>query len=1039
MKSPIYCVLNFVILIILMTTVAENAAAQNFDNSFKPAISGNQGGAAIRLRLSDGRLVLTGDFRLIGGVHRTLIAILYPDGTVDNSFEAGEFTNNIPQASTYISNIDMQSDGKLLIYGAFTHINGVASKNFVRLNSNGAVDPTFNIGQGFNSSIYNFKVLPSGKILVSGLFNTFNGQPVPPIVRLNPDGSLDTSFTAVYNYGLPFDTNFVVQPDGKIIVTGDIYSISTGGFQGIARINENGSMDNSFNPGTGVNNYISTMLLQPDGKLLIGGSFTTYNGTSRTAVARINPNGSLDTSFVANTMRGSFGSVPGFSLQSNNQIIMYGGFDTINNITRKRIARLNTDGSIDQSFAPLFDIENLPAGIGSVSSAIVLPDQKIVISGNFYMVNQTIRLGLAKLNTDGTLDDTFTPSARDIGVIYSIVSQPDGKKLVGGLFSQVNGKPQFGIARLNADGTVDPNFNSGTGLLNLNPLIGGQFYGSVNAITLQQDGKILIGGDFSVYNNIHRNSLARLNADGTLDTSFPNNTLANIIVYNIVVQPDNKILVARSNGLVRFNPDGTPDAGFNAGTINNPVRTIALQPDGKIIIGGLFTSVSGTPRNRIARLNSNGSLDTGFNTSVGANGAVLTSALQADGKVLAGGAFTSINGTNRNQIARLNPDGTVDTAFDPGAGADSQVNKVLVQPNGKILIGGSFNNFAGIVRRKVAQLFPNGTLDTSFGASINFFSSGSSNAVVYDFLKTDSALIVGGNITNVNNQKVSGIAKFSLTRSPFDFDGDSKTDISIFRPAAGEWWYLKSSTGGNTALQFGSSTDRLVPGDFTGDGKTDIAFWRPATGEWYVLRSEDNSFFSFPFGTSGDVPAPADYDGDGKTDAAVFRPSTSTWFILNSGGGTSIVNFGAAEDKPVPADYDGDGKADVAIFRPSDGSWWCLRSSDSQFRVFRFGLGTDKPVQGDYTGDGKADLAVFRPSTGEWFVQRSEDNSYYSVPFGAAGDIPTPGDYDGDGKFDTAVFRPSVATWFLNQTTAGVGIVNFGSAGDFPVPNAFVP
>jgi alpha-tubulin suppressor-like RCC1 family protein len=280
---------------------------------------------------------------------------------------------------------------------------------------------------------------------------------------------------------------------------------------------------------------------------------------------------------------------------------------------------------------------------------------------------------------------------------------------------------------------------------------------------------------------------------------------------------------------------------------------------------------------------------------------------------------------------------------------------------------------------------------------------------------------------------------FTSHRAPYDFDGDGKTDVGIFRPSDGSWWYTRSSANDFRVYAFGTSTDIITPGDWTGDGLADISVFRPSTGEWFVQRSEDNSYFSFPFGASGDIPAPADYDADGKTDAAVFRPSSATWFIQNSGGGTAIVNFGSAEDKPVPADFDGDGRADVAIFRPSDGSWWYLRSSDSQFRVFRFGVGTDKPVPGDYTGDGKADIAIFRPDTGEWFVQRSEDNSYYSVPFGAAGDIPAPGDYDGDGRFDTAVFRPSTADWFVQRSTAGILIANFGSNGDRPIPNAFVP
>jgi pimeloyl-ACP methyl ester carboxylesterase len=283
------------------------------------------------------------------------------------------------------------------------------------------------------------------------------------------------------------------------------------------------------------------------------------------------------------------------------------------------------------------------------------------------------------------------------------------------------------------------------------------------------------------------------------------------------------------------------------------------------------------------------------------------------------------------------------------------------------------------------------------------------------------------------------IIVLNTRHSPFDFDSDGKTDVGVFRPSDGSWWYVRSIDNAFRVYSFGASTDKIVPGDYTGDGKTDIAVFRPSTGEWFVQRSEDNSYFSFPFGTSGDIPAPADYDGDGKTDVAIFRPSNATWYISLTTGGTSIVQFGASADKPVTADYDGDGKSDIAIFRPSDGSWWYLRSSDGSFRVYRFGVGTDKPVQGDYTGDGKADIAVFRPSTGEWFIQRSEDNSFFSFPFGASGDVSVPGDYDGDGKTDASVFRPSNSTWFLNQTTAGVGIVTFGITGDQPVPNAFVP
>ena len=278
----------------------------------------------------------------------------------------------------------------------------------------------------------------------------------------------------------------------------------------------------------------------------------------------------------------------------------------------------------------------------------------------------------------------------------------------------------------------------------------------------------------------------------------------------------------------------------------------------------------------------------------------------------------------------------------------------------------------------------------------------------------------------------------NYSTKPFDFDADGRSDISVYRPSAGEWWYSRSSDDVTRVAQFGLSTDTPTPADYTGDGKTDIAFFRPQTGEWFILRSEDSSFYSYPFGTSGDIAAPGDFDGDGITDAAVFRPSTGTWYIRKSSGGTAISQFGTAEDKPVVGDYDRDGKDDIAIYRPSVGQWWIYRSFSQNVIAATFGTAEDKPVPADYTGDGAVDIAIWRPSTGEWFILRSENASFYSVPFGASGDIPVPGDYDGDGRIDTAVFRPSNNTWYINQTTRGMLIANYGAAGDQPVPGAYV-
>ena len=285
------------------------------------------------------------------------------------------------------------------------------------------------------------------------------------------------------------------------------------------------------------------------------------------------------------------------------------------------------------------------------------------------------------------------------------------------------------------------------------------------------------------------------------------------------------------------------------------------------------------------------------------------------------------------------------------------------------------------------------------------------------------------------------IQNFNTNRRTFDFDGDAKTDIGIYRPngaIGSEWWLQRSSNGSNFAVQFGAPTDKVAAADYTGDGKTDVAFWRPSTGFWYVLRSEDLTFYGFPFGANGDTPVPADYDADGKADVAVFRESATTWYIQRSSdGGTTIQGFGAAGDVPVNADYDGDGKADIAIYRPSLGQWWLMRSSAGTV-AYQFGSPTDKTVVGDYTGDGKADVAFWRPSSGEWFVLRSEDNSFFGFPFGISTDTPVPGDYDGDGRNDAGVFRSSNNTWYIQRTTAGTLIQQFGATGDLPLPNAYV-
>jgi cytochrome c peroxidase len=268
-----------------------------------------------------------------------------------------------------------------------------------------------------------------------------------------------------------------------------------------------------------------------------------------------------------------------------------------------------------------------------------------------------------------------------------------------------------------------------------------------------------------------------------------------------------------------------------------------------------------------------------------------------------------------------------------------------------------------------------------------------------------------------------------------DFDGDGKTDVSVFRPGDGNWYIRQSSTNNFTVTNFGIASDKLAPADFDGDGKTDIAVFRD--GNWYWLNSSDGQFRAVQFGAAADKPQPGDYDGDGTADAAVFRPADGTWYIRQSRDGFIARQFGISSDRPVAADYDGDGRTDLGVYR--DGAWYLLKSA-SGFTAAQFGIAEDKPVLGDYDGDGRADLAVFRPSGGAWYILQSGSGGFRGAQFGISADTPAPGDYDGDGKSDLAVFRPSEGNWYILQSSSGsLRGQNWGTGGDVPAPSAIVP
>jgi uncharacterized delta-60 repeat protein len=531
-------------------------------------------------------------------------------------------------------------------------------------------------------------------------------------------------------------------------------------------------------------------------------------------------------------------------------------------------------------------------------------------------------------------------------------------------------------------------------------------------------------------------------------------------VGDIVVQPDGKIIVGGSapadNGytravLVRYNPNGSLDASFGQnGVLNAPPNTnrhdrlssVLLLPDGKIIATG---GINANPYAFfLFRYHANGTIDTSFGT----NGEAINasgygggrSALLADGKIILFGV-----GSEASALFRYNSNGTPDASFGTNGVAtlslvpNGRVNAFAVQPNGKIVLGGYVTSTpsSGDANFLVVRFNSNGERDASFGMNgvvvTDFGIPGSSvgNGLT---IQPDGKILLTGTNTYDKYSNNPVLARYLSGATPdFDFDGDGKSDVSIFRPSAGaEWYWLGSANNQSSGLQFGASADKIVPADYDGDGKSDIAVFRD--GDWYRLNSSNNSFVGVHFGQTGDVPLPSDYDGDEKADLAVYRGGN--WYILNSSNDSfRAEQFGISTDKPVIGDFDGDGKTDLAVYRATEGVWYVQRSRDGFFGV-QFGISSDKPAAADYDGDGKTDFAVYRPAEGTWYLLRS-NLGFTATQFGITEDKPVPADYDGDGKTDLAVYRSG--NWYLLQSSAGFRATQFGTASDKPIPNAFVP
>jgi uncharacterized delta-60 repeat protein len=618
-----------------------------------------------------------------------------------------------------------------------------------------------------DGNVYAVMAQTDGKIIIAGQFAAVRPGVGPSatrnnLARLNPDGSVDTTFDPNANGPVRV---VVPQADGKILIGGDFTALQPNGAaapvsrSGIARLNTDGTLDTTFAPvvtnslqigssTVAIGPQIYALVVQLDGRIVVGGAFTGVGGVTRNRMARLNASGALDTTFNPNADNTVFA----LALHTGGKIVVAGGFTQFQPngatvaTTRNYLARLNVDGTVDTAADPSTGNQFDPNANNRALTLAVQRDGLILVGGDFTAMQPAgtgtavIRSHLARLNTDGTLDPTFNANAA--ASVITVGIQPDGRLLVGGAFNSVwsNGGAVANIrflARFNPDGTVDQGFNSGVN-------------NAVAAFAFQPDGQLVIGGYFTGFvpngssNSTVRNRVARLNpVDGALDATLNLDAGGRILVS--AVQPtDGKILIGGSftsvggathTRLARLNTDGSVDPTFNP-DFNERVFAIAPLANGKILVGGGFTTISGVTRNFIARLNSDGSVDTTVNATTGyafdpnASSQVGAIVVQPDGKILLAGAFTTFTpaaatptSLTRFYIARLNTDGTVDTAFDPNA--NSTIAAVALLPDGKILVGGTFTAFqpngatVQTGRNRIARLNADGTVDGNFNVSVD--------------------------------------------------------------------------------------------------------------------------------------------------------------------------------------------------------------------------------------------------------------------------------------------------------------------------------
>ncbi|EJG01581.1 T9SS sorting signal type C domain-containing protein [Flavobacterium sp. F52] len=777
-RTLFYCLIFF-LLLPFSGILAQQGKVDHSFNVFDDGQYGDGFDGTVRTLLlqRDGNLIVGGDYLSLNGSPVSYLTRLNPNGSINESFNTGTGFNGKIYASY------LQSDGKIILGGSFTSYNGISAGRLIRLNSDGSYDPTFNTSIGATTGIvYDIAMQSDGKIIIVGSFTKYANSTVNRVARLFPNGTLDSSLLTGSGSTLNI-THVKITTDERIILTGNFITFNGTPANRIVRLNSNGSFDSTFNCGTGFNDDVNAIALQTDGKMVIGGNFTVFNDIVANRFIRLNADGTKDESFQVGLGFSKEG-VQTIKIDSNGDLMIGGSFTGFYNGSEvNRVVFLNSDGTLKTNF----DIGSGPAS-ASVLSLECDEEGSWFIGGSFSVFNGQNQGRLAKINSDGEHDIAYLSSG--IGFdnsVLNILPLPNQKIIVGGNFNKFNRTAVSKITCLLEDGSIDTSFN--TGKTGANYL--------VKTTVLQADGKIVIGGNFTKYNDILSNRIIRILSDGEADNSLNIGEGFNGQVYALAVQTDQKIIVAgaftKYNGstlnnsrVVRLLPDGTKDNNFNIGLgADGTIEAIVVQSDGKILLGGHFKTFNAQPFSGIVRLNPDGSIDSSFNIRNGFDKYVYAMALQSDQKIIVGGSFLTFDGISQKRIVRLNTDGSLDVTFESGTGfSKGDIRSILVQPDDRILIGGTFSGtYKNVASSRLIRLMPSGVIDNSFTATLN--------NTLFDMKFTeDYKLLVGGNFNSVSGISKHRIARLKLCVNTTVWNGISWSNGS---PSAGKDVYFKEN------------------------------------------------------------------------------------------------------------------------------------------------------------------------------------------------------------------------------------------------------